>query len=643
MYVLGLWGGTDADATATEGGHDACAVLLADGVVIAGVEEERLCRIKHTRRAPLAAVQFCLTHAGVAPSQIEWIAIGTTEEPGLRAAIGDQLGALLGMPDAAERLVFVEHHEAHAHSAYAASGYDRALVATFDGMGDDLSGTINVGRPDGIRRLRSYGVTDSLGHLYLRALQILGYRLFDEYKVMGLAPYGDPARYRELVGRLYTLADGGHYRLHLERAACLREVGVRRKGEPFTQAHQDLAAAIQDALETIVLHVLGDLQRTTGERRLCLAGGVAHNCAMNGKLVRAGLFDAVFVQPAAHDAGTALGAALAAQLAHGATRPPRIEQVYWGPPLVEPPAIERTLAAWQPALASRRATEIYDEAAALLAAGRAIGWVQGRSEFGPRALGNRSILADPRPAENKARINEMVKKREGYRPFAPSVMVERAAEFFELPDAGAVDLSYMTFVVPVRAAWRAQLGAITHVDGTARIQTVARATNEPYWRLLEAFGRATGIPMLLNTSFNNHAEPIVDSVDDAIQCFLTTGLEALVIGEHVIEKRLALATALLELVPSQPPQIELRTSRRTGPHAVERRWSAHHEDAAEGAPDGVRVELSAHAHAILEGADGRPLRALLDELRLPASADLVAELIALWERRVVAFHPAPRR
>lgn len=639
MYVLGLWGGVDADAMGAEGGHDACAVLLADGAVVAAVEEERLCRVKHTRRAPLGAVQFCLAQAGVAPPAIDRFAIGTTEEPGLRAAVGAALGALLGIPNAAERLVFVEHHEAHAHSAHAASGYDRSLIATFDGMGDDLSGTISVGRPDGIRRLRAHAVSDSLGHLYLRALDVLGYRLFDEYKVMGLAPYGDPSRYRALVGQLYTLVDEGGYRLHLERAGCLREVGPRRRGEPFTQAHRDLAAAVQEALEAIVLHVLRHFQRATGERRLCLAGGVAHNCAMNGKLVRAGLFDEIFVQPAAHDAGTALGAALAVHAAHAATRPPRLEQVYWGPAIPDSSAVERELARWRPLLTSHRATDVFGETAALLAGGAAIGWVQGRSEFGPRALGNRSILADPRPAENKARINAMVKKREGYRPFAPSVIAERAAEFFDLGGA-RVDLSYMTFVVPVRDAWRERLGAITHVDGTARIQTVSRDTNERYWRLLEAFGHLTGIPMLLNTSFNNHVEPIVDSVGDAIQCFLTTGLEHLVIADQIVEKHAPVATALLDLIPSQPAHVELRAGRRVAAHGVERRFSCHHEDAAEGAADGVRVELSGPAYAVIERADGtRSLGQLLDELHAEAGAGIVAEFLGLWERRVVSLQP----
>lgn len=644
MYVLGLWGGVDADAMGTEGGHDACAVLLAGGTVVAAIEEERLCRVKHTRRPPLGAAQFCLEQAGVPPSAIDRFAVGVAEEPGLRAAAGAALGALFGIPDATERLVFVEHHEAHAHSAHAGSGYERSLIATFDGMGDDLSGTISVGGADGIRRLRAHPVSDSLGHLYLRALDVLGYRLFDEYKVMGLAPYGDPARYRALLGQLYSLLDDGGYRLHLERAACLREVGPRRRGEPFTQQHQDLAAAVQEALETIVLHVLQHFQRATGERRLCLAGGVAHNCSMNGKLMRAGLFDDIFVQPAAHDAGTALGAALAVHAVRARARPPRLEHVYWGPAVPDSADVERALDRWGALLTRRRASDVVGEAAALLADGAVIGWVQGRSEFGPRALGNRSILADPRPAENKTRINAMVKKREAYRPFAPSVIAERADEFFALDGSARADLSYMTFVVPVRERWRDVLGAITHVDGTARIQTVLRATNETYWRLLEAFGRITGIPMLLNTSFNNHVEPIVDSIGDAIQCFLTTGLSHLVIADHVVEKRAiddtAIEAALLELVPLQQAHVELRAGRRATRGAVERRFSCHYEDASDGVPDGVRIELSEPAYMVLERSDGRrSLGQLLDELRIEPGGGIGAELRALWERRVVSFQP----
>jgi carbamoyltransferase len=347
----------------------------------------------------------------------------------------------------------------------------------------------------------------SLGVLYLEAIKYIGYASFDEYKVMGLAPYGDPERFLGLLRTSYALLPDGKYDLALDRIDATLKPAVERraKGAPITQAHMDLAAGLQSALEEIVLHVLRHHQRASGHRRLCLAGGVAHNCTMNGKIARSGMFEEIFVQPAAHDAGCALGAALAVSVPDGAApRPRRLSSVYWGRDVGDDRAIRAELDRWSPWLTVERSADVARTAASLIAGGAVIGWVQGRSEFGPRALGHRSILADPRPAENKDRINRMVKKREAYRPFAPSVLEERAHEFFVLPQAAST-LGFMVIVLEVREDRRELLGAITHVDGTARVQTVSRAASPRYWDVIHAFGELTGVPVLLNTSFNNNA------------------------------------------------------------------------------------------------------------------------------------------
>src|SRR5262249_1296171 len=282
-------------------------------------------------------------------------------------------------------------------------------------------------------------------------------------------------------------------------------------------------ASLQETLEDIAFHTIRYYRQVTGQKRLCLAGGVAHNCTLNGKLLYSGLFDDVFIQPAAHDAGCALGSAMHAYLqAKGSLSRPRLDHVFWGSDAGADDEIESTLSRWTELVEFEKVDNVAERAAQLLAGGSVIGWVQGRSEFGPRALGNRSILADPRPAENKRVINAMVKKREGYRPFAPSVPEEDAADIFVPPPMKTAP--FMIFVVDVREHQRALLGAVTHVNGSARVQTVSRSTNARYHRLLAEFKALTGVPVLLNTSFNNNAEPIVDSVEDAVVCYLTTGL-----------------------------------------------------------------------------------------------------------------------
>jgi carbamoyltransferase len=531
--------------------HDASAVLVKDGQVVAGIEEERLTRRKHSGKLPVSAIGFCLREAAAVPSDIDFVAygelggIGEYRNPALSA---QHIGRILddcmqpGIPP--ERIQLIEHHVAHAFSAFGPSGFREALVFTADGFGDGISGLVMDVSSEHCVIMRRTSVRDSLGNLYASVLSHLGYQWGDEYKVMGLAPYGDPKRYGVKFSRLFDLLAHGEYQVvpHIAETmdALLNGLGPNREPDgEFCDHHRDIAAGIQDVLETIVFHTLQHFRRATGRTHLCIAGGVGQNSLLNGKLLRGGLFDDIYVQPAAHDGGLALGAALHVESEAGKLSSPRRlvqTNVFWGPRLPHGAELQRSLERWKPFIDFHESAEISSEVAQLLNDGEVVGWAQGRSEFGPRALGNRSILADPRPAENKGRINSLIKDRESYRPFAPAVMEEHAAEFFQLPDK-QTRLPYMTFVVPVREEKRKILGAVTHVDGGARIQTVSKEDNHCFWRLLGEFNKIAGIPILLNTSFNSRIEPIVDSVDDIIACLLTTGLSCAAIENFLISKR----------------------------------------------------------------------------------------------------------
>ena len=652
----------DMDPALGWGHHDAAAVLVEDGRIVAAIEEERLNRIKHSSAFPLRAAGACLREAGVRLQDVDRVAIAFSEAyadryflrrslenaalplGGGRAQVAGLLERGLG-GDVTERLRFVGHHESHLWSAFQPSGFDSGLAVSIDGVGESLSGAVATFQGSRLDLLRELPVRKSLGFYYRACITMVGYTRFDEYKVMGLAPYGDPARYADLFAETYRLLPGGDYDVLPDDALVLlmEDAGLarhaRRKGEPFTQAHRDFSAALQQALERIVFHVLSHYREATGARSLCLAGGVAHNCSMNGRIAYSGLFDRVWVQPAAHDAGNALGAALAVLHDEGAPLASApLRQVYLGVGIPDDGGVEGELRRWGGLIGFERCGDVAAETARLLAGGAVVGWVQGRSEFGPRALGNRSILADPRPAENKDRINAMVKKREGYRPFAPSARLERAGDFFELP-ASVAEFPFMTFALRVRPEARALLGAVTHVDGTARVQTVARDTSPRYWALLRAFEELTGVPVLLNTSFNNHAEPIVDSVDEAVACFLTTGLDALVVGDHLVRKRGggAAGEALAVLSPSLPTSRKLVM--RTGPEGARgyelestgSRWFG--ETAA---------AVSADAFAVLWAADGvRTLGELLDVRGMDDGGRraVLDEMAELWSRRAVVLRP----
>ena len=661
MLILGINGGIhgpgDRPVTLPIGAmtHDAAAVLLEDGEVVAAIEEERLNRIKHTYCAPSGAIRFCLESRGISLDDVDHIAFYATQrsvdtvtrqcllmdatlprfsgpEKLLEIVKGASMGDLRP-----EKLVFVGHHLAHAVSAYAMSGFDEALVATFDGSGEGIAGTIWVARQGDLEQLRTISNDDSLGWFYQGVIRYLGYRIFDEYKVMGLAPYGDPSQFRAAFQRLFTLRPDGQFSLHRDRLpVALSGLPPRRTGEPFVQAHKNLAATLQETLEIIVMHVLQHFREQTGMRSLALAGGVAHNCTMNGHILRSGLFDRMFVQPAAHDAGCALGAALHAhRLAVGQYPRRKISNLYWGSPVGDARQISERLQRWGNLVEIEALGDTAARAAALIADGSVVGWVQGKSEFGPRALGNRSILADPRRAENKQIINDMIKKREGYRPFAPAVLEERAAELFELtPDLEI--FRYMIFVVPVREAYQSVLQAVTHVDGTARVQTVSRDSNPAFWQLIHELGKLTGVPVILNTSFNNNAEPIVDSVDDALVCYLTTELSYLVVGDYLITRRNDYRQAIESLVLGLPPHIEVHAihrARRDREYqtAYEARNIQYNNDA---------IEISRDLFDVLLLADGRRSLAELADDTAPADRSaLLAEVWTLWARRMIRLRP----
>jgi len=669
MLVLGISGGLDQVYTERDflfpygTFHDSAAVLVEDGKVVAAIEEERLNRIKHTSKGAVSAIRFCLQSRGLHLNDLDQLTVYADEKglgPGVRRAfyrrleeksvmglrdiVHEMLVAGLGEDIDDRKLLFVPHHMAHAASAYVQSGYDRSLVLTIDGVGDAASGMILNGKGAELELLHVLPVQKSLGLFYLDVIRFLGYDQFEEYKVMGLAPYGDARRYRSVFRSFYKLLPDGDYTLNPDFPDILCKITHRRgKQEPFTQVYKDIAAALQESLEEIVFHIIAHYQKKTGQRRLCLAGGVAHNCSLNGKLLYSGMFEDIFVQPAAHDAGCAIGAALypffKQQSANGGSaKVTQLDHVFWGTEIGNGETIGKELEPWRDFLEFESRDDIAEHTAELLAQGFVVGWVQGRSEFGPRALGNRSIVADPRPAENKDIINSMVKKREAYRPFAPAVLEEYADEFFKLPRPGMFS-PFMTFVVQVREEKRELLKATTHVDGTARIQTVSRLTNSSFWKLIDEFRKRTGVPVLLNTSFNNNAEPIVDSVQDAIVCFLTTKLHYLSVGNYLVSKKNIDRAAYLTLVPQLPPYARLTQTKKF----VSNDQTATFFEIGNTYAKQFAVEVSQDIFHLLTMADGNAtLGDLLSEPgKFQADTNaIVDELVELWSKRVVKLKPA---
>ena len=569
---------------------DASAVLVSDGVLVAAVEEERVRRIKHVAGVPAGAVRALLEHAGLGLDDIDAIAVSRDPKAHLlrkalfavrhrpdphlvagrlrNAARVSDLATTLASGLGADvralrpRLRWVEHHPAHLASAFFVSPYEDAAVCAIDGFGDFVSTSSAYGCGPHMTGIRRMFFPHSLGLVYLAITQFLGFWDYgDEYKVMGLAPYGLPD-YVDRMRRLIRLRPEGRFTLDLsyfrhwsEGVAMTWEDGAprlgatftdklahllgtpRRPNEALTDRHRALAASCQLVFEETAFHVLNAVHRRTRLPRLCIAGGCAMNSVMNGKIREHTPFRDVYVQPASADNGTALGAAF--HLWHQVLRRPRrfvMEHAYWGPECGEA-AIASALARAHAALAGCVVTRIDDDddrsrwAAARIADGGIVGWFQGRMEWGARALGNRSILADPRRTDMRDRINARIKLREPFRPFAPSILEEALDEYF----TGAVKDPFMAQVYPVRKDKRDLIPAVTHVDGSGRLQTVSRRTNPRYWDLIKAFEAITGVPLVLNTSFNEN-EPIVLRPEEAIDCFVRTGMDALVVGRYAIAR-----------------------------------------------------------------------------------------------------------
>lgn len=662
MLILGLCGGFDPVYDASFGlepdfVHDAAAVLVKDGVVIAAIEEERLTRIKHTNKVWSHAVRFVLEDAGVTLADIDRIAFYASEQSmtfGLRflhlrgmddGVLRDAFGTCqhlfdreFGVKPERDKIQFVHHHDAHVAASYYPSGFRDCLVVSVDGSGDEIATRVVDVRNKKFTTLLEKGIPDSLGFLYLEVIRFLGYHIFDEYKVMGLAPYGNAATYRHIFETFYTLDPGGDYRIHKERVMAFYSVlNPRRRGEAFSQIHKDMAAGLQEAVETIVFHMLKHFKASTGHEYLAIAGGVGQNSSMNGKILRSGMFRNMFAPSFSADQGCALGAALhvAHELQPSMPIAP-VEHGYWGTDIGGDAEIRPRLDKWRDVLAFERMDDTAKHVAKVIADGDIIGWVQGRSEFGPRSLGNRSILADPRVASHKETINAMIKKREGYRPFAPSVLEERAHEFFDIPGE-AKSFPFMSSVLEVREDKRALLPAITHIDGTARLQTVTKTANPRFWSLIDAFAKLSGVPILVNTSFNNNAEPIVDSIDDAIVCFLTSGLDWLVIGDFIAKKPSGLLRdrigALVLSLPGAVEVVETDRQRSATERVVEHHMVWNYIPRR-------RMTISPEAYRIIRGSDGKKTVAQLaagvtgDEL-----SKLLDELVEIWSMRYVQLLP----
>lgn len=563
--------------------HDAAAALIVDGKVVSAIEEERLNRIKHSNKTSLFyAAKFVLEDYGITLQEVDKVCYYMTEETcnamlkvihrrdfvPVKTRIARKISRVFAYDFDENRLSFVHHHLAHAMSTYAMSGFKETLILSIDGSGDNISVMVLKAEKGNMEVLDTMTRKDSLGRFYTGLIGYLGFNYFDEYKVMGLAPYGNPGTYRKIFASFYKLLPNGRFRINSELFNLLNHLeGIpRKKNEPFTQVYKDIAAALQEALETLVFHILTYYTKKYNHKKLCLAGGVAQNCTLNGKILYSGMFADVFVQPASYDAGTAIGAALYMYYNDPRNKPvfntnTRLEHVYWGTDIGTNDEILEKLTTWETFAEYRKVDHIAQKTARLLAEGGVIGWVQGRSEFGPRALGNRSILADPGPPENKDIINAMVKKREAFRPFAPSVLEEYVEEYYEVPWQYK-KFPFMNFVLKVKPAKQEILGAVTHVDGTARIQTVSRETNPKYWELIDEFRKITGIPVLLNTSFNNNVEPIVNTFADTMACYLTTKINYLVVGDYLIKKKEIDPLAYLEMVPSFPLHIVLNHNKR---------------------------------------------------------------------------------
>ncbi len=581
--------------------HDAAAALIRDGQLVAAAEEERFSRIKHDFGFPHQAIRYCLEEAGISAADLDYVIF--YEKPFLKFDrilmstlqmfprswkvfresmitwmldklwISRTLGVELGVSK--EKILFCEHHLSHAASAFLCSPYDEAAILTVDGVGEWATTTYGVGRGNEMHLSRQIDFPHSLGLLYSAFTAFLGFKVNEgEYKVMGMAPYGQP-KYVDRVEKLIRSNGDGSFALNMDYFSfhCSTENTYNSRfvelfGEPrpsemyfFTeqsgypkyfgeppaaynemcklnQRYADIAASIQRVTEDVLVGMANALHRETGLKRLCMAGGVALNSVANGRILRETPFEEIYIHPAAGDGGGAVGAALYAyNVLLGKPRKFVMEHAYWGKRYGEGEIADFLRAHNIPFKHIEDDAKLFSLLVDKLTAGKVIGWYQGRFEWGPRALGNRSILADARNPEMKEIVNSKIKFREPYRPFAPSVLVEHTADYFELEEPKKhYPARYMLYVVPVKPAKHEVLPAITHVDGTGRLQTVFREYNPRYYGLIETFGQATGVPVVLNTSFNLKGEPIVTTPANAWNTFSRSEMDAMVLENFLVEK-----------------------------------------------------------------------------------------------------------
>ncbi|MFQ5414473.1 MAG: carbamoyltransferase [Phycisphaerae bacterium] len=555
--------------------HDAGAALVRDGALVAAAEEERFSRKKHDNGFPALAIQYCLREAGISINDVDHI--GFYEKPLVKfdriletvltywprtyaswvsgvpqwlvqkLHIGREIQKKLGTD---QDILFCQHHMSHAASAFLVSPFDEAAVLTADGVGEWTTTAWGVGRGVDIDIHKELRFPHSVGLLFSAITAYLGFRVNDaEWKVMGLAPYGRPTyvdRFREVV----DIKDDGSIRLDLRyfahgystkrmfnrRWERLFGRPQRRPEAPMEAFHRDIACSGQKVVEEIMVKIASHVRRETGMDNLCIAGGVGLNCVANWRIFKASGFKDIFIQPAAGDSGGALGTAFYiynSMLKHPRTF--RMDHALWGPAFDDDEIAAALARAGATSEYVTREETLLERTAGMIADGKVVGWFQGRMEFGPRALGARSLLADARNPNMKDIINAKVKFRESFRPFAPAVLKERAHAYFDMPEG--MDMPFMLLVPTVRADKRGEIPAVTHEDGTGRVQTVTEQHNGRYYRLIRAFDRLTGVPIVINTSFNVRGEPIVCTPRDAYDTFVHTGIDVLVIGNHVVTQK----------------------------------------------------------------------------------------------------------
>lgn len=564
---------------------DSSAAIFVNGRMVAAIEEERFRRVKHWAGFPELAIAFCLEEAGIGYEAVDYYAIGRdpkakflkkllylARNPGGSfaavkdrlsnskkvASIDEELSRLSGLPanTFSGKIKNVEHHRSHIASAFFASPFEKAACLTIDGSGDFTTTMTAIGDGNNITVLDSVDFPHSIGIFYTAFTQLLGFPHYgDEYKVMGMAPYGE-AKYTDKLADVVRLTDDGLFKLNLAYFRtgtqgiihydannapvvaplyAAKMTGMfgeaRKKDEPLSQYHKDLAASVQAFTEKIIFHLLENLHKKTGLDNVCIAGGVAQNSVANGKILRNTSFKNIYIPSAGHDAGISMGAALYTQHVQvGMKRQPAILSAYTGS-CFNNDTIKKILAEKNVAFTELPDAALFDRITDCMINGGVVGWFSGRAEFGPRALGGRSIIADPRRVDAKEILNSKIKRRESFRPFAPSILKEYVAEYFEITD----EVPFMEKVFPIKKEKQALIPAVTHVDGTGRLQTVDEKISPRYYQLIEAFRKKTGIPIVLNTSFNEN-EPIVNRPAEALDCFLRTNMDMLVM-ENILVTR----------------------------------------------------------------------------------------------------------